>query len=48
MNQRDAPLSLQYPVETNQLFFSAPRSWIPLIQERIACYLWNEEKMRFV
>jgi threonine aldolase len=37
-------LSLSYPVETNQIFFTAPRSWIPHIQEHIACYLWNEEK----
>lgn len=37
-------LSLSYPVDTNQLFFTAPISWIPLIQEKIACYLWNEER----
>lgn len=43
-------LSLSYPVHTNQIFFSAPRSWISFIQEKIACYLWNEEKgeIRFI
>jgi threonine aldolase len=43
-------LSLSYPVETNQLFFTAPASWIPLIQEKISCYLWNHEKneVRFI
>ena len=30
-------LSLSYPVETNQIFFTAPASWIPLIQEKIFC-----------
>jgi threonine aldolase len=37
-------LSLSYPVETNQIFFTAPPSWIPLIQEDIFCYLWDQEK----
>lgn len=43
-------LSLSYPVETNQIFFTAPASWIPLIQERIFCYLWDTEKneIRFI
>lgn len=43
-------LSLSYPVETNQIFFSAPPSWIPLIQEKIFCYPWDEERseVRFV
>ena len=43
-------LSLTAPVETNQVFFSAPREWIPLIQEKIFCYLWNKEKnqIRFI
>lgn len=42
--------SLSYPVETNQIFFTAPISWIPIIQEKILCYLWNKEKneMRFI
>ena len=31
-------LSLSYPVETNQIFFTAPASWILLIQEKIFCY----------
>ncbi len=43
-------LSLSSPVETNQIFFSAPPSWIPLIQEKIFCYPWDAEKneIRFV
>lgn len=43
-------LSLSYPVETNQIFFSAPASWIPKIQEEIFCYPWNQEKreIRFI
>lgn len=43
-------LSLSYPVETNQIFFTAPPSWIPLIQEKIFCYPWAAEKneVRFI
>ncbi len=43
-------LKLSYPVETNQIFFIAPESWIPLIQEKIFCYPWDMEKkeMRFI
>lgn len=43
-------LSLSYPVETNQIFFTAPSSWISLIQEEIACHLWDHEKneIRFI
>ncbi len=43
-------LSLSHPVETNQIFFTAPASWIPLIQEKIFCYLWDAEKneVRFI
>ncbi len=43
-------LSLSYPVETNQIFFTAPASWIPLIQEKIFCYPWDQEKneVRFI
>lgn len=37
-------LSLSYPVETNQVFFIAPASWIPRIQERVVCYPWDSEK----
>lgn len=37
-------LSLSYPVKTNQIFFTAPASWIPLIQEKIFCHLWDAEK----
>ncbi|MGL5626901.1 MAG: threonine aldolase family protein [Candidatus Rhabdochlamydia sp.] len=42
--------SLSYPVETNQIFFTAPTSWIPLIQEKTLCYLWDKEKnqLRFI
>ncbi len=36
-------LSLIYPVETNQIFFQAPPHWIPFIQEKVNCYLWNED-----
>ncbi len=45
-----SPLSLSYPVETNQIFFTAPNSWVPLIQEKIFCHLWDAEKneIRFV
>lgn len=43
-------LSLSYPVETNQTFFTTPASWIPLIQEKIFCYPWDQEKneIRFI
>jgi threonine aldolase len=43
-------LSLSFPVETNQVFFTAPAAWIPLIQEKIFCYLWDGEKneVRFI
>ncbi|MEM7174957.1 MAG: beta-eliminating lyase-related protein [Chlamydiota bacterium] len=37
-------LSLSYPVETNQVFFTAPESWISRIQEKIVCYIWNQKK----
>ncbi len=37
-------LTLSYPVETNQIFFTAPSDLIPLIQEQIACLIWNQEK----
>ncbi len=43
-------LKLHYPVETNQVFFSAPSELIAPIQEKIGCYLWDYEKseIRFV
>lgn len=43
-------LSLSYPVETNQIFFTAPASWIPLIQEKVFCFPWDAEKneVRFI
>lgn len=43
-------LSLSYPVETNQIFFTAPASWLPLILEELFCYPWNQEKneIRFI
>lgn len=43
-------LNLSYPVETNQIFFTAPAPWIPLIQEKIFCYLWDHERneIRFI
>lgn len=37
-------LCLNYPVETNQIFFTAPALWIPLIQEKISCHIWDQEK----
>lgn len=37
-------ISLSYPVETNQIFFTVPPSWIPLIQDKISCYLWDHDK----
>lgn len=43
-------LTLSYPVQTNQIFFTAPASWIPLIQEKIFCIPWDKEKneIRFI
>lgn len=39
-----------YPVETNQIFFSVPSEWLPHIHEQIHCYPWDEEKneIRFI
>jgi threonine aldolase len=33
-----------------QIFFTAPKSWIPLIQEEFFCYPWDQEKneIRFI
>ncbi len=43
-------LALSYPVETNQVFFTVPSSWIPYLQEKFFCYLWDQEKseIRFI
>jgi threonine aldolase len=43
-------LVLSYPVETNQVFFTTPPHWIPLLQDHIFCHIWNKEKneVRFV
>jgi threonine aldolase len=43
-------VQLSYPVETNQIFFTVPKPWIPHIQEKITCFLMNQEKneIRFV
>lgn len=43
-------LSLSYPVESNQIFFTVPSAWIPRLQEMIYCYIWDEAKneIRFV
>lgn len=48
--QKTPHCSLSYPVETNQIFFTAPASWTPLIQEKTLCYLWNKEQnqIRFI
>ena len=40
-------LSLSYSVETNQIFFTMPKSWISLIQDEIFCHPWDQEKMKF-
>ena len=43
-------ISLCYPVETNQIFFTTPSAWIPLIQEKFFCYVWDaeENEVRFI
>jgi threonine aldolase len=43
-------VKINHPVETNQIFFSVPPSWIPLIQEKIACFVWNKplNELRFI
>jgi threonine aldolase len=43
-------LSLSYPVQTNQIFFTAPSSWMPTLLEEIYCYPWDKEKneIRFI
>jgi threonine aldolase len=43
-------LKLNYPVQTNQIFFSAPPETIPFILENIGCILWNPDihEIRFV
>jgi threonine aldolase len=42
--------TLSCPVQTNQIFFTAPPAWIPLIQEKIWCLTWDAEKneIRFI
>ena len=37
-------LRLSYPVESNQIFFTAPAAWIPLIQDKISCIAWDKDK----
>lgn len=37
-------LSLSYPVQTNQLFFTCPAAWIPLFREQVLCYPWDQQK----
>ncbi len=48
--EKTPQLSLSYPVETNQIFFTLSADLIPWIQKHIECYLWNNEKneIRFV
>lgn len=43
-------LALNHRVETNQIFFTAPAAWIPLIQEKIFCHLWDplKNEIRFI
>jgi threonine aldolase len=48
---QDTPhLALSYPVQTNQVFFTAPSSWIPLLQEQLLFHIWDSDKneVRFV
>jgi threonine aldolase len=44
MIQEVPGLHLSYPVETNQLFITLPEKWIPLFEQKILCYLWDQEK----
>jgi threonine aldolase len=43
-------VAINFPVETNQIFFSVPSHWITQIQKSIECYLWDASKheLRFV
>ena len=43
-------LALSYPMDSNQIFFTAPADWIPLIQEKIFCHVWDQSKneIRFI
>lgn len=43
-------LSLSHLVDSNQIFFTAPASWLPHIQQEIFCLPWNQEKneIRFI
>jgi threonine aldolase len=43
-------LSLSYPIETNQIFFTSPPSWMTPIQDKILCYPWDRERneVRFI
>lgn len=43
-------LKLSYPLETNQIFFTAPSEWIARIQEHVNCYIWDHDKgeIRFI
>lgn len=48
--KKNPHVQLSHQVETNQIFFTLPHSWIHLIQEQISCYLWDAEKneIRFI
>lgn len=48
--QKTPGFSLNYPVESNQLFFSAPAQWIAIIQEKTSAILWDADKceLRFI
>lgn len=37
-------LTLSYPVDSNQVFFTLPEQWIPLLQEQVFCIPWDKEK----
>jgi len=43
-------VKINHPVETNQIFFSVPHDWIPLIQKAITCHVWDEtsHEIRFI
>lgn len=43
-------LSLSYDVETNQIFFTAPKEWVAFMQESINFYPWDIDtnELRFI
>lgn len=43
-------VTINHPVETNQIFFSVPPGWILSIKRTITCFVWDEKshEIRFV